>query len=71
MKLAKMTRNLVPPSKESKSNETPVPRKKGRTINNPEQTPQEPKGRVNTRDAIRQQRVGFQHNTTKNNSGKR
>lgn len=59
MRLANATSKLVPKDKSRARQPAPQPKKTGRTVNNPEQTPQEPKGRVNRRDRAR--RANFSH----------
>jgi hypothetical protein len=71
MKLAKIAQKLVPPTKQSKHSEKTVAKKKGNILTDPEETPQEPKNRVNRRDQARQQTVANQHNMGRNDSSKR
>ncbi|MCC6797300.1 MAG: hypothetical protein IT366_19440 [Candidatus Hydrogenedentes bacterium] len=54
MKLAKLTRPLATSMRERSSTSKAMPKKMKNVVNNPEQTPQEPKHRVNDRDRVRQ-----------------
>ena len=53
MKLAKVAGKLTPKHEQAESRETPVPKKTKRIITDPEDTPQEPKNRVNRRELAR------------------
>lgn len=54
MKLAKAARKLTITKERPKSAPpVPVPKKRKQMVDNPEETPQEPKNRVNRRDLVR------------------
>lgn len=63
MGLIKAAAKLAPKGKKSPRQPTPVPKKKPRgSVDDPEETPQEPKGVINKRDLARQVSIGANKN---------